>query len=240
MAGVMTAAAQTPSGAQAVADAQQDRIEELQRELQQATAQNEQLQHELSAAQREITRLQGIVGDLAAVRDATAPPADAAAADAAAPAEPAPAAASPPQQGTLGTLPATPPAGDASEAYSQARALLAANRLAEAETAFASFLSAYPRAPTAADGRYWYAFTLLAQSNYQGAAQNFLQYLQATPQGPRAPEALVRLGMALGGLGRTTQACAAFRDLPRRYPNAARPVRDLATRESRAQSCPAA
>ncbi len=223
--------------------ARQDRIEELERQLIEATAENERLQRDLAASQREVGRLQTIVNDLAAVRDAVAPVQVAPPAAPTTPGTPAQQRA----QGTLGELPAgaSPPppaatsAASAGEAYSRARTLLNNGRLAEADAAFAEFLRDYPTAETAPDGRFWHAFTLLARNNYQPAAAGFLDYLNRYPNGPRAPEALVRLGMALGGLERGRDACAAFRDLPRRYPRAAQTVRDLAARESRAMACPA-
>ncbi|MET0183146.1 MAG: tol-pal system protein YbgF [Caulobacterales bacterium] len=231
-----------PPESGAPADVRQDRIEELEQQLIEATAENERLQRDLSAAQREVSRLQGMVGDLAVVRDAreasSEPPPVAPAAPRAAPANPTPSV-TPPQQGSLGTLPADAPRATAAEAYTRARTLLNNGRLAEAETAFSDFLRDYPNAETAGDARFWHPFTLLARNSYQPAASGFLDYLNRYPNGARAPEALVRLGMALGGLERTSQACAAYRDLPRRYPNASRAVRDLAARESRALSCPA-
>lgn len=240
----------------APADVRQDRIEELERQLQESTAAQEDLQRQLIEAQREVARLQAMVNDLAVVRDAHDAAQTGQGGGGAAPASPpaapvdqapapraqaAPPPASPPppaQVGQLGTLPASDLPGDAGEAYSRARTLLTNGRLAEAEAAFQDFLTRFADAPTAADGRFWYAFTLLARNNYEPAAQGFLDYLRRTPSGPRAPEALVRLGMALGGMDRTDQACGAFRDLPRRYPHAAQAVRDLAARESRALRCP--
>jgi len=58
---------QAAAAAQAQADAQQDRIEDLQRQLVDSTAANENLQHQLMNAQREITRLRAMVGNLAQV-----------------------------------------------------------------------------------------------------------------------------------------------------------------------------
>jgi tol-pal system protein YbgF len=132
--------------------------------------------------------------------------------------------------------PATP-LMDPADAYSRAREMLVSGNYAEAEVAFGDFLERYPRAENRADARFWFAFTQLARNNYQDAAANFVQYLQDTPQGPRAPEAQVRLGMALAGMDQQRQACQAFASLTRRYPNAPRNVRDLATRESRAAQC---
>ncbi len=233
-----SAQTQLPAPAFGQADARQDRLEALESQLSEATAENERLQFELAQARREVSRLNGVVGELSSVNQTLTAERTAAAAAPrprtrqAAPAAPAPAAAAPP------AAPAANPA-EAGAAYSQARELLVAGKNAEAEAAFAQFLQSYPAAETAQDARYWLAFTLLARNNYQDAAANFVQYLQANPRGPRAPEAQVRLGMALAGLGQTRQACGAWASLQTRYPNASRSVRDLAARESGAAQCQA-
>ena len=208
------------------ADARQDRIEELQGQLTEATADNERLQYELNQRDREIQRLRNMVGELAGVNQQLAtPPADGAppppggTAPPNAPradAGPAPSRLNATQQanvGTLGTIPAgsapptqtsaaTTPAATPDELYSRAQSYLAAGRYPDAEVAFADFLERYPNVVQTPNARFWYAFTLLARNNYGDAASSFAQYLQRTPQGPRAPEAQVRLGMALAGLAR--------------------------------------
>lgn len=252
---VTAASAQTtlPPPAYGNADARQDRIEELEGQLRDAEGRNEQMQRQLNEANREITRLRGMVGELAGVNQSlSAPPADGAAPTGGATppsgqrSEIAPPSLNDAQRantGVLGSMPASavppPSPADPGQAYSEARELLVAGKYPEAEAAFGQFLEQYPEAPTAADARFWFAFTLLARNNYADAASNFVNYLQNNRAGARAPEAQVRLGMALAGMGQTRQACAAFADLPRRYPNAARNVRDLATRESRAAQCAA-
>lgn len=229
------------------ADYRQDRIEELERQLREQTADNERLQYELQQAQREITRLRAMVGELAGVNQSLSEPPpqpDGGGGEAAplsgapTPSAPAPSP-SPPQTGTLGTLPADALSGDAGVAYGRARQLLVNGQLAEAEVAFDQFLQTFPDASTAADARFWFAYTLLARNNYRDAAANFVEYLRAAPNGPRAPEAQVRLGMALVGMEEQPRGCAAFASLGRRYPNASRAVRDLASREARVANCPA-
>lgn len=254
-----SAVAQTrlpPPTVPAQADARQDRIEELESQLRDAEARNEQLQRQLFEAQREITRLNGIVGELAGVNQSLSAPPPEGTEGAAPPAggtarpggsaEVAPPTLNGAQRaatGTLGTMPAdaapAAPVLDAADVYSRARELLVNGEYAEAEAAFGDFLARYPNADTAADARFWFAFTLLARNNYEDAASNFVTYLRETPQGPRAPEAQVRLGMALVGMDRQREACQAFASLTRRYPNAARNVRDLAAREARAAQCAA-
>jgi len=241
------------------ADARQDRIEELEAQLRDATAETERLQFEIIQRDREIRRLNAMVGELAGVNQdlsaGTPPPQDGAAPPAGGVQRP-----SGDEQssltdaqrratGTLGSVPAgTQPATQtrpveatptAEQSYSRARELLVNGNYAEAEVAFGDFLEAHPNASTAADARFWFAFTQLARNNYQDAANNFLLYLERNGQGPRAPEAQVRLGMALVGMGQTQRACSAFASLARRYPNAARNVRDLAAREARAAQCAA-
>lgn len=244
------AAAQTqlPPPAYGGADARQDRIEELENQLREATAENERLQHELAQAQREIQRLNSMVGELAGVNQSLAagetPPAQPQQAQQ--PAAPG-ASGQATQTGTLGTMPASQLPGDAGEAYRRAHALLVDGNYAEAEAAFGQFLQSFPDAETSGEARFWFAYTLLARNNYRDAAASFVQYLQATPNGARGPEAQVRLGMALAGLARDgtndandlRQACGAFASLARRYPNAPRNIRDLAAREARAANCPA-
>lgn len=239
------------------ADARQDRIEELETQLRDATAENERLQFEIIQRDREIRRLNAMVGELAGVNQdlsAGTPPPGAAppAGGVQRPSSDEQSSLNDAQRratGTLGSVPAgTQPATQtrpveaaptAEQSYSRARELLVNGNYAEAEVAFGDFLAAHPNAATAADARFWFAFTQLARNNYQDAASNFLLYLERNGQGPRAPEAQVRLGMALVGMGQTQRACSAFASLARRYPNAARNVRDLAAREARAAQCAA-
>jgi tol-pal system protein YbgF len=237
------------------ADARQDRIEELEQQLREQTAETERLQFEIIQRDREIRRLNALVGELAGVNQdlssGTQPPQPDAQSQPGAQRPPADeqAALTDAQRrasGTLGTMPATTPvprgtepALTAEQSYSRARELLVNGNYAEAEIAFGDFLEAHPNAPTAADARFWFAFTQLARNNYQDAASNFLLYLERNGNGPRAPEAQVRLGMALVGLGQTQRACGAFNSLTRRYPNASANVRALAAREARAAQCAA-
>lgn len=260
---------QLPPPAQyGAADARQDRIEELQQQLTDQTAENERLQYELNQRDREIQRLRSMVGELAGVNqqlgtqqpaETATPPAGNAPANAPrADANTVPSGLNAAQQantGTLGSIPAgavTPSpnapaaAPTADELYARAQASLAAGRYPDAETSFAEFLERYPNVVQTPNARFWYAFTLLARNNYADAASSFAEYLQRTPRAPRAPEAQVRLGMALAGMARDgnndaaelRQACGAFNSLPRAYPDAPRNVRDLAIREARASNCP--
>lgn len=233
---------QLPPPSYGQADDRQDRIEELETQLREATAENERIQYELVQAQRELRRLQAMVSELTGANQALSTPEPGA--EPPPPATPAPNGAAPnatprapAQTGQLGTLPADQLPGDAGAAYSRARELLVAGRNAEAEAAFDEFLRRFPEADTAADARFWFGYTLLARNNFTDAAASFVQYLERTPRGPRAPEAQVRLGMALHGMGESRRACAAYSSLTSRYPNAPADVRRLAQREAGVARC---
>lgn len=238
------AAAQTqlpPPTNQTLADERQDQIEELQAQLNTATAENERLQHDLAVAQREVARLQTMVNDLTAANAANAPP-PTATDGAAAPSTLSPAQAA--RVGQLGTVSSSAPAAsttpaDPAEAFRRARALLDAGNLAEAEEAFADFVQANPNATNAPAARYWLAYTLLARNNFDDATTTFADYLRRYPNGAQAADAQVGLGVALAGNHNNAQACTAFSIVPRRYPHAAQTVRDRAAREARALHCPA-
>lgn len=249
-----TALAQTqlPPPAYGNADTRQDRIEELESQLRDATAENERMQNELNQAQREVRRLQGMVSELTGVNQALSTPTQPstqAPAQTTSPPAPSPrsnnsATPQPQQQGQLGTLSADQLPGDAGQAYGQARQLLLRENYAEAEVAWQEFLRRFPDAETAPDARFWLGYTLAARNNHRDAAASFVEYLQNSPRGPRAAEAQVRLGMELmkmsddgqNDAAERRQACAAFTRLPA---NAPANVRTLAARESAAARCAA-
>jgi tol-pal system protein YbgF len=237
------------------ADARQDRLQELEQALRDSTSENERLQNELNQRDREIRRLQNLVDEAVGVNRAlTTPPADGQAPTGGTPPS-APRAENGGQSGlnsaqqaatgTLGSIPAgtplpapaTTPAPTADELYTRARAHLNAGRLAEAEVDFAAFLEAYPNVTQTTNAHYWYGRTLLARNNHEAAAQSFYQYLRRAPRGPNAADAQVNLGVALVGMGRRDQGCAALTGLTENYPNATAAQRELAAREARAARC---
>lgn len=234
-----TVAAPTAADVLGRADARADRIAELEAQLLAATAEQERLQYELSQAHREIRRLETVLAEAtpAPVQDGDPALSDAQRAAVGNLAAPAPV-----QRASAQRAPAAPapPRADpalAPKAYSDARVLLSAGRHAEAEEAFTTYLRDYPDTPQAADVRFFLPYTALARGNFQGAAQGFLDYLQRYREGARTPEAYARLGMALAGLGRKDDACAAFARA-QRQPRVGNSVRDLAAREAAALSCP--
>jgi len=106
----------------------------------------------------------------------------------------------------------------------------------EAEAGFRLFLSRYRDHELAGNAQYWLGETYYVQGKYKDAARSFLAGFQTFPKSPRAPNALLKLGMSLNKLGQKEQACGAFAEVPKKYPAAA-DARNQALREMKRAGC---
>jgi len=86
-----------------------------------------------------------------------------------------------------------------------------------AEQSFQTWLANFPDAPQAADARFWLGESQFQQGEYRDAANTFLAVYKAGETGPKAPEALLKLGMSLSALGEKNAACATFSEVERRF-----------------------
>jgi tol-pal system protein YbgF len=78
----------------------------------------------------------------------------------------------------------------------------------------------FPRRPQAADAQFWLAESLYQQGDYRDAANAFLAVYKGAQQSPKAPDALLKLGMSLSALGEKNAACATLGEVERKYPGA--------------------
>lgn len=69
------------------------------------------------------------------------------------------------------------------------------------------------------------------------AAEQFLKLSTDYTKSNRAPDALLRLGMALNALGAGAQACATYQEVDRKYPAAGADVRAAVDRELKRARC---
>jgi len=238
------------------------RIQRLEEQLRQLTGRIEEVEY---AQRRTSDRIDQLVADLdarlqgrpLASGQAAAPPTQQAAAEPA----PAPRRDIPPsiiapdpaaQQGhILGTIPqeaaANPPKPSpqaalaptgADGSYRQALDLLQAGNWALAEQAFSNFVQTYPddsRVPTAA---YWLGETYLFRKDYPTAASVFARNYRTYGQtAPRAPDNLLKLGVALAAMGDKERACQTFAELAKRHPKAPAPILQAMAREKTAAGC---
>ena len=146
---------------------------------------------------------------------------------------------------TLGTIPADEaivevpaPALTADEQYQQAFGLLEEARHEEAHDAFSRFIDANPDHDRAQNAAYWRAESLYARKMYPEAAKAYALNLRQYPEGRKAPDNMVKLGLALLKLGRTEEACRTFEQLDRNFPDPPLNIRRAAQQGQRQANCP--
>jgi tol-pal system protein YbgF len=206
-----------------------DRANALETQVRNLIGDNERLQFQLRQAKEDNARLERALQDM---QQQQAAPAQASAV-------------APATGGMLGTLPqgdvaggvTLPAGGDPAAAYTQAYALVANGKYADAQTAFSGFLSAYPKDTRAPSARYWLGQSLLQQGANSDAASQFLTIVKQSPKAEMAPDALVRLGVALNRMGQKAEACATLASLNATYPKATPATKASGAANAKAIGC---
>lgn len=129
------------------------------------------------------------------------------------------------------------PEGTAQQQYNHAFRLLRQGDYTEAERALKAFLQLHPETDLSANAMYWLGETHYVRNDFVTAAQIFSETYQKYPRGAKAPDSLLKLGMALNNLGEQGTACTTFQELTRRFPNAPSNIRLLADRERQKAGC---
>lgn len=201
----------------------EERLSALDYQLRGLTGQIEQLQFRLRQSE---TRIKKLDAELSEVKAAKASPATM------------PAPVPTPQRSAPAAAPGgVLPSGAPQSHYDAAQGLLRVGQFAEAEKAFRDFRTTYPDHQLAANAHYWIGETQYARQRYQEAATTFLEAWQADAQGPKAPDNLYKLGMALGALEKTKEACVSFGKLLSDYRGAPSRLRAKAERERASLNC---
>lgn len=131
----------------------------------------------------------------------------------------------PPAPAVLGGAPAAPgaaagpppPGDDPKAAYARARKLLLDGDYPAASTAFQDYIDRYGDAANVSAARYWLGETKYIQSDYAGAATALISAIHGWPQTSWAPDAVVKLSLALIQLNKSPDACQTLAEFSRHY-----------------------
>lgn len=121
--------------------------------------------------------------------------------------------------------------------YEYATGLLQRGAYAEAEIALKSFVGQYPKDPLAGNAQYWLGETYYVRSDFKNASVAFAEGYQKYPKSQKAPDNLLKLGMSLGQTGRKKDACTAFSQLDKQFPDASQAIKDRAQRAKQRYEC---
>lgn len=106
-----------------------------------------------------------------------------------------------------------------------------------AEQSFKTFLANHPTDKRIGAAQFWLGESYFARQRNKEAADAFLKSYTQFPDGPKAPDSLLKLGLALSGLGEKKAACASWDELLTKYPKASKAVRDRAAAERARGKC---
>lgn len=121
--------------------------------------------------------------------------------------------------------------------YARAIDLMQGQKFSEAERAFREFIDANPDHELRDNAHYWLGESYYVRKDYQRAAYAFADGFQKFPEGGKAPDNLLKLGMSLGRLGKSNEACTAFSRLLENFPNANGTLKSRVSREQRTYGC---
>lgn len=136
----------------------------------------------------------------------------------------------------LGTL-SSSGADPASLLYESAFADVRAAKYDTAETKFKDFMAKYPTHALAANAQYWLAETYYVRGDYNQAAKFFAQGYQDFPQGQKAADSLLKLGLSLAKIGKKDDACLSFQQLKKQFPGDQSTVGARALQEMKQIGC---
>jgi tol-pal system protein YbgF len=148
------------------------------------------------------------------------------------------------QPGSLGTIPAdaadaAEPAATPRQQYDAAVELLSRAQYAEAQSAFMSFVAANPKDELTGPAQYWVGEISFTQKDYKNAAVAFADVLKRFSKTPKAPEAMLKLGLSLFELNQKKEACTTLNAVKGRFPNAPKAVLDRAAKRFAEAKCAA-
>ncbi len=127
------------------------------------------------------------------------------------------------------------PKGD----YDFAKSFLDRGDYEIAEGSFREFLRAHPKDRLAADAVFQLGESFFRRNRHREAAERYLTVTTDYAKSARAAEAMLKLGMALRGMGATQEACGTYSEVGRKYPNASASIKQAVDRERKRAQCAA-
>ncbi len=129
--------------------------------------------------------------------------------------------------------------GDAKAQYAAGYEAIVRGDYPFAEEQFRQFVALYPQDPQAPDATNWLGEALLQRQAYDEAADVLLTGFQAYERSARAPDLLLKLGIALAGAGETDTACRTYFEVSKRFTSQPAAFTERLQAERQKAKCPA-
>ena len=129
------------------------------------------------------------------------------------------------------------PPGSALDQYNFAFGLIKQADYPAAEAALRSFVQQHPNDTLAGNAQYWLGETYYERGLYGDAASAFAEGYKNYPKGAKAADDLLKLGMSLARANQKQNACVAFAQLDRDFPQPGAAIRERAIAEKKRSGC---
>lgn len=217
----------------------ENRLSALEQQVQTLTNQTEQANYQARQAQERLQRLEEDIN----TRFTMLQQQSAQAAATQSPSSSAPPPALGQMAGAGATAAATPAPvlpDDANVAYDQAFTKVRDGNYEAAEVAMRAFLQRWPNIELSSNAAYWLGETFYVRGDFTNSAKSFAEAYQQYPKGAKAEDTLLKLGLSLEALNRTSDACITFDQLTTEFPNISASNRRRVEQERTQLKCPAA
>ncbi len=124
-----------------------------------------------------------------------------------------------------------------SQIYEEGLEAVKINDYSLAEQRFNEILRKAPEDKLAGNAQYWLGEVFYGQQNYQKAAVAFAKVIEKYKSGPKGADSLLKLGLSMQNLKKTTEACQAFQSMNSEFPKAEAKVLERAKTEAKKLGC---
>jgi len=121
--------------------------------------------------------------------------------------------------------------------YNYAFRLLNQTQYDKSSAAFEDFTKKHPQDQLVGNAYYWLGETFYIRRDYVSAADSFRQGFEALPNGPKAPDNLLKLAMSLNALKRDKEACVVLGQIVTKFKKTATAVSQKAETERKRIAC---
>jgi tol-pal system protein YbgF len=128
--------------------------------------------------------------------------------------------------------------GDANAQYAAGYDAITRGDYAFAEDQFQQFIALYPDDPQAPDATNWLGEALLQRGAFTDAAEVLANGYTKYKESKRAPDMMLKLGVALAGADKPDVACRTFFTLKQRYPDLSPAFLQRLAEENQKAKCP--
>lgn len=123
------------------------------------------------------------------------------------------------------------------EHYNYAFRMLNQTKYDQAAEIFMDFIKKYPKDKLVGNAYYWRGETFYIRRDYINAADSFRQGFEEMPNGPKAPDNLLKLAMTLSALNRNKESCIVLGQVITKFGSSSQAVQQKAKQERQRIGC---